>query len=205
MSGADGTPYPSSGADPALARTLRFTLCANLAMFALEIGVAIVSGSVALTADSIDFLEDASLGALALCGLALAPRWRTRIGTLSAILLLAPTAATLVATWHRLSAPVPPQAAEISLTASAALATNLLCAVLLARHRDSGGGSVRAAFLSARNDVLANLATIAAAGAVAVTRASWPDIAVGLCIGALNAGAFLEVWRAAHGEAPDDD
>jgi Co/Zn/Cd efflux system component len=37
---------------------------------------------------------------------------------------------------------------------------NLTCALMLARYRTHGGSLTRAAFLSARNDVLANVAII---------------------------------------------
>ena len=43
-----------------------------------------------------------------------------------------------------------------------ALAVNLLCAFMLARYRDHAGSLTRAAFLSARNDALANIAIIGA-------------------------------------------
>lgn len=39
---------------------------------------------------------------------------------------------------------------------------NLTCALMLARYRSHGGSLTRAAFLSARNDVLANAAIIGA-------------------------------------------
>jgi Co/Zn/Cd efflux system component len=74
---------------------------------------------------------------------------------------------------------------------------NLLCALLLARIRHQGGSLARAAFLSARNDVLANVAIIAAGLATAATLSPWPDLAVGLGIAALNAGA---AWEAAGRE-----
>ena len=56
---------------------------------------------------------------------------------------------------------------------------NFGCALLLARHRDHHGSLSRAAFLSARNDVLANIAIIAAGAATLVTRNAWPDLVVG--------------------------
>jgi Co/Zn/Cd efflux system component len=77
---------------------------------------------------------------------------------------------------------------------------NLLCALMLARFRHHGGSLSRAAFLSARNDVLANIAIIAAAGVTAVFRSGWPDLVVGLGIALLNADAAREVWSAARRE-----
>lgn len=169
-------------------------------MFLVEIAMAARAGSAALTADSIDFLEDAALSFLALVGAGLSARGRFRLGAVAAVVLLIPTAAVLPAVWVRLSSHSPPAAALITATASVAFATNLLCAALLARHRSDAGSLVRAAFLSARNDVAANLAAIGAGGLVALTHSGWPDIAVGVGVGLLNGEAAWDVWRAARKE-----
>ena len=59
----------------------------------------------------------------------------------------------------------------------------------------------RAAFLSARNDLLANAAIIAAGLVTALAwRSAWPDLIVGLGIAAVNANAAREVWHAARAE-----
>lgn len=47
--------------DPALRRVVLVVAVANLAYFGVEFSVAISIGSVSLFADSIDFLEDASV------------------------------------------------------------------------------------------------------------------------------------------------
>ncbi len=71
---------------------------------------------------------------------------------------------------------------------------------MLARHRHGGGSLTRAAFLSARNDALANIAIMAAAVITAWWLSPWPDLIVGLGIAALNADAAREVWQAARKE-----
>ncbi len=92
------------------------------------------------------------------------------------------------------------RAVALSLTGAGALAVNLTCAVVLARVRRRGGGLTRAAFLSARNDTLANLAIIGAGLVTATTLSVWPDLIVGLAIAALDADAAREVWQAARAE-----
>ncbi|WP_231873557.1 hypothetical protein [Acetobacter tropicalis] len=63
------------------------------------------------------------------------------------------------------------------------------------------GSLTRAAFLSARNDVLANIAIIVAGLVTAfLWHAAWPDLLVGLGIAAMNADAAREVWQAARNE-----
>jgi len=71
---------------------------------------------------------------------------------------------------------------------------------MLARLRSHSGSLTRAAFLSARNDAVANIAIIAAGFVIAYTRSAWPDLIVGLGIAAMNADAAREVWAAAHDE-----
>ncbi|MFN3288543.1 MAG: cation transporter, partial [Sphingomonadaceae bacterium] len=65
----------------------------------------------------------------------------------------------------------------------------------------AGGSLTRAAFLSARNDALANIAILVAAGVTLLTASGWPDIVVGVVIALINADAAREVWQAARGEA----
>jgi Co/Zn/Cd efflux system component len=88
----------------------------------------------------------------------------------------------------------------LSITGAGALVVNLSCAFMLARFRTHSGSLTRAAFLSARNDAVANVAIIAAGFVTAYTRSAWPDLIVGLGIAALNADAARQVWRAARDE-----
>jgi Co/Zn/Cd efflux system component len=88
----------------------------------------------------------------------------------------------------------------LTLTGAGAFLVNFASAFLLARFRHHGGSLTRAAFLSARNDVLANVAIVAAGLLTAVTLSVWPDLIVGLGIAALNADAARQVVNAARAE-----
>lgn len=55
--------------DQNLRRVVRLVAVLNLAYFGIEFAVALVIGSVSLFADSIDFLEDASINLLILVAL----------------------------------------------------------------------------------------------------------------------------------------
>ena len=81
-----------------------------------------------------------------------------------------------------------------------ALAINLTCALMLARWRETHGSLTRAAFLSARNDAIANLAIITAGLLTVAYPSAWPDLAIGLGIFLLNLDAAREIWEAAHKE-----
>ena len=77
---------------------------------------------------------------------------------------------------------------------------NLTCAMLIVRFRSHSGSLTRAAFLSARNDAIANIAIILTGFVTAATLSAWPDLIVGLGIAAINADAAREVLQAARKE-----
>jgi Co/Zn/Cd efflux system component len=181
----------------AAVRTVAFL---NAAYFGVEFVVALRIGSVSLFADSVDFLEDAAVNLLILLALTWSMRARARAGMGLALILLIPGAATLWTAWHKILLPVPPSPLPLSLTGLGALAVNFTCALMLVRFRHHAGSLSRAAFLSARNDVMANIAITAAGGVTALYPSGWPDLAVGLGIAALNLDAAREVFAAAKNE-----
>jgi len=188
-------------ANPAFRRVALIVAVLNLAYFGVEFGVAASIRSVSLFADSIDFLEDASVTLLILAALAWTAKTRARIGMLLAAILLVPSVATCWTAWEKLKLPIAPDPAPLSLTALGALAVNFTCALLLARYRHHSGSLTKAAFLSARNDVLGNVAIILAALVTGfLWRSTWPDLIVGLAIALLNADAARDIWEAARQE-----
>jgi len=194
MTGAGSAP----GVDRrALARVVRTVALLNLGYFAVEFAVARSIGSVSLFADSIDFLEDASVNVLILVALGWSAERRARVGMLLAAILLVPGIATLWTAWDKIALPVAPAALPLTLVGAGALAVNLFCTLLLVRFRNEGGSLTRAAFLSARNDVIANFAIIAAGFATQATDSFWPDLGVGLGIFFMNLDAAREVYGAA--------
>jgi Co/Zn/Cd efflux system component len=187
--------------DLGLRRVVRGVAALNLGYFGIEFAVALAIGSVSLFADSIDFLEDASVNLLIMLGLGWSLRRRAQLGMALAGILLVPGLATLWTAWEKFMVPVPPEPVALTLAGAGAMLVNFACALMLARYRAHGGSLTRAAFLSARNDVLANIAIIAAGLVTAYLWASaWPDLIVGLAIAAMNADAAREVWEAARDE-----
>jgi Co/Zn/Cd efflux system component len=177
-----------------LGRVVRIVAALNLAYFGIEFAVALAIGSVSLFADSVDFLEDASINFLIFAALSWTARNRARLGIALAGILFIPGLATLWTAWEKFNAPTPPQPFLLSVTGLGALAINFSCAYMLARYRDHGGSLTRAAFLSARNDALANVAIIIAGIVTAfLWYSAWPDLIVGVGIAALNVDAARAV------------
>jgi Co/Zn/Cd efflux system component len=200
MTSPDHSQPPLTDSRTSLHRVVRLVALFNLAYFGVEFAVALAIGSVSLFADSIDFLEDASVNLLIFLALGWSPMARARVGMALAAILLVPALALLWALWRKLQLPVPPAPLPLSVTGLGALVVNLACALLLARFRHHAGSLTRAAFLSARNDAFANVAIVLAGGVTAWTGSVWPDVVVGLGIAAMNADAAREVWEAARGE-----
>jgi Co/Zn/Cd efflux system component len=92
----------------------------------------------------------------------------------------------------------PPSGLGISFVAAGALIINFSCSLMLVRYRKGEQNLVWAAYLSARNDAIANICVIA----VGVLTIFWPisafDIAAGIGIGLLNSTSAVKVWRSAE-------
>jgi Co/Zn/Cd efflux system component len=172
----------------------------NLGYFGIEFGVALVIGSVSLFADSVDFLEDTSLNVLIAVALGWSATNRARLGMGLAGILLIPSLSTVWTAWQKFLLPFPPAAIPLTLVGLGSLVVNLSCAFMLAGFRTHSGSLTRAAFLSARNDALANVAIIVAGLITAATKSGWPDLIVGLGILTINADAARKVWHAARQE-----
>ncbi|WP_248123053.1 cation transporter [Micrococcus lacusdianchii] len=199
MSGAQRT-----GEDPGRVRALRTTVLTvallNLAYMVVEIAVALSIRSVALVADSVDFFEDFAVNLLIFVALGWSLARRARVGKVIAGIIVLPAIAALVMAVVKIGDPEPPAAGALLWTAVGAILVNLVCVGLLARYRSDGGSLTTAAFLAARNDLIAGVVLIALAGATALTASGWADIIVGLLLVVLNGSAAQEVWEAATEE-----
>ncbi|WP_460888095.1 cation transporter [Promicromonospora xylanilytica] len=184
-----------------LRRTVAVVAALNLAYFFVELSVALAAGSVSLLADSVDFLEDTAVNVLILVALGWPLARRAVLGKAMALVILVPAA---VAAWEvaqRFGGPPPPDVVPVVLASLGAVAVNGTSAWLLARVHHHGGSLGRAAFLSARNDVLVNFAIIAMALTTAWTGSGWPDLVLGCVIIVLAVHAAHEVWEAGEEES----
>lgn len=188
-----------------LRKTVASVALLNLAYFGVEFAVARKIGSVSLFADSVDFLEDASINILIFLALGWSVKNRARLGTALAVILLIPGAATLWTAWSNFLNPVVPSPFLMTATGSGALLVNLICAFLLVSFRSQSGSLTKAAFLSARNDALANIGIIGAGLLTAILASAWPDLVIGLAIAAMNADAAKDVFTAARKEAQQQE
>ena len=184
-------------------RAVSIVAILNLAYFGVEFIVALNIGSVSLFADSIDFLEDTLINLLILVALGWSAHKRSIVGMLLAGFLLIPGIATLWMAWNKIDLPILPDPIFLSLTGAGALVVNVLCAFILVTFKNHQSSFTKVAYLSARNDVIGNIAIIAAGIATAIMTSVWPDIIVGLGIFLMNLGAAREVFLIAKKEHAD--
>jgi Co/Zn/Cd efflux system component len=172
----------------------------NLSYFFVEFAVALAAGSVSLLADSVDFLEDAAINLMIFLALGWPLARRAVMGKAMALIILGPAA---VAGWQaiqRFSEQLAPDVVPVVLASLGAIAINGTSAGLLASVRHRGGSLSRAAFLSARNDVLVNVAIIGMAMVTLWTGSGWPDLILGCFIILLALHAAYEVWEVSEEE-----
>jgi Co/Zn/Cd efflux system component len=186
-----------------LRRAVLIVALLNFGYFGVEFAAAIKIASVSLFADSVDFLEDTAVNLLIFVALGWTAARRAKVGMVLAGLMAIPALAFLATLVHKYLSPVPPDPYVLTIIGAGALIVNVTAALLLVRHRETRGSLTRAAYLSARNDALANVAIIAAGLLTAAYPSVWPDVIVGLAIAAMNLDAAHEVWEAARGENRD--
>ena len=193
----DHTPVQADDTD--YRRALVIVLIINAAMFAVEGSAGLVGNSVALQADALDFLGDAATYAISLAVLGLALKWRAL-----AALLKGATMAIFgfwvigAAGFYALTGQTP-SAPLMSSIGLAALAANLISALVLFRFR-AGDSNRRSVWLCTRNDAISNVAVIIAGGAVFATNTGWPDALVGVAMGGLALHSAYQVIAQARQE-----
>jgi Co/Zn/Cd efflux system component len=179
-------------------RALLLALALNMAMAVIETVAGLLTLSVVLLADAVDFVEDSAVYILALTVGGQKREVKRRFGLLIAALMAMPGLGALVQVWRQLGAGAVPDGQMIWVVSTLALAVNLSsAAVILAARRGPQPESIglRAAWLSSRNDAVANIAMIGAGFLVGITQSGWPDIVVGLGIAALHLSGAIAILR----------
>ena len=172
----------------------------NLLYFFIEFIAALNIRSVSLLADSIDFIEDASINFLIFFAISLALAKKAKVSIFLSIIMLSPALTALWAIWQQVLYQEPPRPIELSLVAFGALIVNCLCTFILISFKNFSGSLTRGAFLSARNDALANIAIILTGIITFFYRSIWPDIVVGIFIAYIRAESALEIFNKAMKE-----
>lgn len=183
-------------------QVLWVVLAINTVMFGVELVAGLLGRSTALLADSLDMLGDATVYGFSLFVLDRGLRWRNRAALLKGLIMAAFGAGVLTEAIMKAVTGIMPSGQTMGLIGMVALAANLFCLLLLVRHRHDDL-NMRSTWLCSRNDIIANLGVLVAAGLVLLVHSRWPDILIGSAIALLFLASAFGVLRASltNGEA----
>jgi Co/Zn/Cd efflux system component len=156
----------------------------NAAMFVVEFTAGWLASSSGLLADSLDMLADALVYSLSLYAVGRGISQKAKATLLNGSLQMVLGLSVLGYVVWRAFTDSMPSVDIMGWVAVLALGVNTVCFVLLFQFR-RGDINMRASWICSRNDILANLGVLAAAGLVAWLGSSWPDLAIGALIAAI--------------------
>ena len=191
-----------SGAAASLERrTLLILLWINATMFVAEATAGWLADSTGLIADSLDMLADASVYGIAFYAVGRSTLTQFRAGAASGYLQIALGSGVLLDVVRRVIYGSEPVSAMMMVVGGVALVANVICLLLLAKHRD-GGMHMRASWIFSTNDVIANTLVIVSGLLVAVLGSRIPDLVIGLVISILVIRGGIRILREAREKRP---
>ncbi len=180
-------------------RALIAVLIINAVMFLIEAGAGLGAGSVSLQADALDFLGDALSYSISLVVLSMTVRWRAGTALVKGQFMGLFGFWVMGATIYNMIHLGRPDVMVMGSVGALALAANVVSAMVLYRFRQ-GDANMRSVWLCTRNDVIGNLAVLAAAAGVFASDTPWPDLAVAVVMAGLALNAAVLVTRHAMAE-----
>jgi cation diffusion facilitator family transporter len=165
-------------------KVLIVLLAINGFMFFAEITFGILSESSALIADSLDMLADATVYGIALYAVGRSAFTKIKAAHISGIFQIVLGASVLIDVFRRLVFGSEPVSLLMILVGSVALIANVICLVLISRHKE-GEVHMRASWVFSKNDVIANLGIILGGVLVYLLDSRFPDLVIGIAISLL--------------------
>lgn len=175
-------------------RVLWAVLIINSVMFVIEGIAGWHAASTSLMADALDMFGDALVYAFSLFVLAKSDRWQAGAALVKGGFMLAFGLGVLADAGYKMAYPIMPGVDTMGAVGALALAANLVCFYLLYSHR-SDNLNMSSTWLCSRNDLIANLGVLMAAGSSYLLVSGWPDIIVGVVIAGLFLSSAYSVLR----------
>jgi len=175
-------------------RVLWIVLAINAVMFFVEGAAGIFANSTSLLADALDMLGDALVYGFSLFVLARSVRWQAGAALVKGGFMLAFGLGVLGEAAYKTLHPVMPGIETMGIVGGLALSANLACFFLLYRHRGDNL-NMSSTWLCSRNDLIANVGILLAAGSCYLLASRWPDIIVGAIIAGMFLSSALSVLR----------
>lgn len=172
---------------------LWIALILNFSMFLLENVQGLLSHSLSLRADAIDFLGDSANYFITLFVLSSAIRTRSKVSLLKALFMFGFGVWVLSEAIIRFNGDaVIPNSFTMSWVGTLALVINGFVALILYKFRD-GDSNMQSVWLCSRNDAIGNLAVIFASAGVYYYSSKWPDLIVAIFMAYLSVTASYKV------------
>jgi len=173
-------------------RVLWVVLGINALMFVVEVWAGMLAHSTSLLADSLDMLGDAMVYGFSLLVLARSARWQASAALAKGAFMLVFGVGVLAEALYKVAHPIVPNFEAMGIVGGIALLANLCCFLLLYRHRGDNL-NMSSTWLCSRNDLIANVGVLAAAGCTYLFASRWPDVLVGATIASLFLSSALNV------------
>lgn len=192
-------PEGAHGWDCRYRQILWVILIINAAMFVVELGSGIYSGSQSLLADAIDFFGDAANYGISLYVLNKSVTMRAKASLLKGSTMGLFGLWILGSTLYKALVTGVPQAEVMGAVGFLALIANVVCAGLLYKYR-RGDSNRESVWICSRNDAVGNVAVMLAAAGVFATGTKWPDLLVAAVMAGLALNGSRRIIRSALGE-----
>lgn len=177
-------------------KTLWALLVINGAMFLVEAVAGWLGESAGLLADSLDMLADASVYGIALYAVGRSRRLQANAATASGVLQIVLGLGVIIEVVRRYFYVSEPVSALMMGVGVLALAANVTCLMLIAKHRE-GGIHMRASWIFSTNDVIANLGVIVSGALVMYLGSRVPDLIIGALISVVVIRGGVQILREA--------
>ena len=179
-------------------KVLWIILAINAVMFVVEFSGGIKAASLSLTGDSLDMLGDALVYGCSLYVIKKGKKAQARSAILKGSIMFISAIAVFARATYQLFAQTVPTVQLMGEIGILALLANLICFLLLIRHRNDNI-NMSSVWLCSRNDIIANTSVLLTAGLVLLTNSFLPDFILGLLLTvvfAQSAGKVLQKARA---------
>ena len=173
-------------------------LAINAVMFVVEFSGGIKAASLSLTGDSLDMLGDALVYGCSLYVIQKGKKAQARAAMLKGSIMYMSAIVVFAKASYQLFVQTTPQVQLMTEIGILALIANLICFLLLIRHRNDNI-NMTSVWLCSRNDIIANTSVLLSAGLVFASGSFLPDFIVGLLLTvvfARSAGKVLQKARA---------
>jgi len=163
------------------AKTLKYLLAINFTMFIVEIIIGIYAESTGLIADGLDMLADSFVYSLSLYAVGKSITMKHKAAFFSGVIQISLGLLCLIEVSRKFYFGSEPLSNYMITISIIALIANLICLVLIHKHKD-GEVHMKASWIFSANDVIVNTGVIISGVLVYVLKSNIPDLIIGAIV-----------------------